>query len=110
MLYADDAGIVSKSAEEVPKLMAVIATVFEAAGLTVSEKKTEAMLLRTPDQASLTLPLVVEAAGQRYRRTTWFVYILEALSAKALASLSQSNEGSVSCGHASNGSARSGLI
>ena len=91
-------------------MMTVIVTVFEAAGLTVSVKKTEAKLLRTPDQASLSLPLVVEGAGQWYRRTTWFVYILEALSAKALASLSQSNEVSVSCGHASNGPARSGLI
>ena len=39
MLYADDAGIVSKSAEGLAKMMTVIATVFEAAGLTVSEKK-----------------------------------------------------------------------
>ena len=40
MLYADDAGIVSKSAEGLAKVMTVIVTVFEAAGLTVSEKKT----------------------------------------------------------------------
>ena len=39
MLYADDAGIVSKSAEDLTKMMTVIVTVFEAAGLTVSEKK-----------------------------------------------------------------------
>ena len=38
MLYADDAGIVSKSAEGLAKMMTVIVTVFEAAGLTVSEK------------------------------------------------------------------------
>ena len=48
MLYADDAGIVSRSAEGLAKIMTVIATVFEAAGLTVSESKTETMLLRTP--------------------------------------------------------------
>ena len=36
-----------KSAEGLAKMMTVIVTVFEAAGLTVSEK-TEAMLLRTP--------------------------------------------------------------
>ena len=35
MLYADDAGIVSKSAEDLAKMMTVIVTVFEAAGLTV---------------------------------------------------------------------------
>ena len=38
MLYADDAGIVSKSVEGLAK-MTVVVTVFEAAGLTVSEKK-----------------------------------------------------------------------
>ena len=51
-----------KSAEVLAKIMTV--TVFEAAGLTVSEK-TETMLLRTPDQAPCTSPLVIEAAGQR---------------------------------------------
>ena len=66
MLYADDAGIVSEPAEGLAKMMTVIVTVFEAAGLTVSEKETETMLLRTPNQAIRTSPLVVEAAGQRY--------------------------------------------
>ena len=66
MLYADDAGIVSKSAEGLAKMKTVIVTIFEAAGLTVSEKKTETMLLRTPDQPPRTSPLVIEAAGQRY--------------------------------------------
>ena len=66
MLYADDAGIVSKSAEGLANMMTVILTAFEAAGVTVSEKKTETMLLRTPNQAIRTSPLVVEAAGQRY--------------------------------------------
>ena len=69
MLYAHDAGIVSKSAEGLAEMMTVIVTVFEAAGLTVSEK-TETMLPRTPDQAPCTSPLDIEAAGQRYRRTT----------------------------------------
>ena len=41
MLYADDAGIVSKSAAGLAKMMTAVVTVFEAAGLTVSEKKTE---------------------------------------------------------------------
>ena len=54
MLCADDAGNVYKSAEGLAKMMTVIVTVFEAAGLTVSEKKTETMLLRTPDQAPCT--------------------------------------------------------
>ena len=38
MLYADDAGIASKSVEGLAKMMTVIVTVFEAAGLTVSKK------------------------------------------------------------------------
>ena len=63
IVYADDAGIVSKSAEGLAKMMTVIATVFEAASLTVSEKKTETMLLPTPDHAPCTSPLVIEAAG-----------------------------------------------
>ena len=74
MLYADDAGIVSKSADGLAKMMTVIVTVFEAAGLTVSEK-TETMLLRTPDQAPCNSPLVIEAAVQRYRQTTQFSYL-----------------------------------
>ena len=55
--------------------------VFEAVGLTVSENKTEAMLLRTPDQTTLTQPLVIEAAGQRYKQTaqsyrnTYYMYL-----------------------------------
>ena len=56
-------------------MMTVIVTVFEAAGLTVSEKMTEYMLLRTPDHAPYTSPLVNEAAGQRYRQTTQFLYL-----------------------------------
>ena len=72
MLYADDAGIVSKSAEGLTlgclEIMTVIVTVFEAAGLTASEKNTETMLLRTPDQTRCTSPLVVEAAGQKFCR------------------------------------------
>ena len=41
MLYADDAGIVSKSAEELAKMMTVMVTVCDASGFTVSEKKTD---------------------------------------------------------------------
>ena len=46
MLWADDAGIVSKSAEDLAKMTAIV-TVFEASDLTVSEKKTETCLLYT---------------------------------------------------------------
>ena len=60
MPYADDARIMSMSAEGLAKMMTVIVTVFVAAGLTVSEK-TETMLLRTPDHAPCSSPLVIEA-------------------------------------------------
>ena len=82
MLYADDLGIVSKSAEGLAKMMTVIVTVFEAAGLTASEK-TETMLLRTLGQAPCTSPLVVETAGQRYRQTTQFLYLGGLMDASA---------------------------
>ena len=69
-----------KSAEVLAKIMTV--TVFEAAGLTVSEK-TETMLLRTPDQSPCTSPLVIEAASQRYRQTTHFLYLGGLIGASA---------------------------
>ena len=56
-------------------MMTVVVTVFEAADLTVSENKTETMLLRTPDHAPRTSPLVIEVAGQRYRQTTLFWHL-----------------------------------
>ncbi|MEP4902204.1 MAG: hypothetical protein ABJX82_10425 [Paracoccaceae bacterium] len=74
MLYADDAGIVS-IAVGLAKMMTVIVTVFEAAGLTVSKAKTETMVLRTPNQAPQTSPLVIESAGRRYKQTMRFVYL-----------------------------------
>ena len=39
MLYADDAGVVSRSAEGLARLMTVVVEVFAEFGLTVSEKK-----------------------------------------------------------------------
>ena len=47
MLYEDDAGVVSKTAEGLAKMMTVIVIVFEAVGPILSEKETETMLLRT---------------------------------------------------------------
>ena len=75
MGYADDAGIASTSAEGLAKMMTVIVTVFEAAGLTVSEKKTETMPLRTPNEAIWISSLVIEAGGQRYMQTMQFLYL-----------------------------------
>ena len=68
MLFADDGDIVSKSAKGLAKMMTVVVTVFESAGLTVSEKKTETIQLRAQNQASQTSPRVIEAAGQMYKQ------------------------------------------
>ena len=65
MLYADDAGVVPKSTEDLAK-MTVIVTVFESAGLTVSETKKETTLPRTLNKVLPAPPLVIVAAGQRY--------------------------------------------
>ena len=73
---------VRKSVEGLAKMMTIIVTVFETAGLTVSEKP-ETMLLRTPGQAPCTSPLVIEAAGQRYRQTTQFLYLGGLIDASA---------------------------
>ena len=43
ILYADDAGVVSQSSEQLRKMMGVIVVVCAAFGLTVSEAKTEMM-------------------------------------------------------------------
>ena len=57
MLYADGAGIVSKSAEGFATSMtAIVVVVFEATRLAVSEKKTETTLLRTPDRPNSPRP------------------------------------------------------
>ena len=75
MLYADDAGVVSKSPEQLRKMGVVIVTVCAAFGLTVSEAKTEIMCLRTRGRSDATATFSVEAAGQVYKQTHDFVYL-----------------------------------
>ena len=43
MLYADDAGVVSKSADGLARMMTIIVEVFREFGLTVSERKMETL-------------------------------------------------------------------
>ena len=64
-------------------MMTVIVTVLEAAGLTVSETKTETILLRTRDQPLCTSPFVIEAAGERYIKKTQFLYLGGLIDASA---------------------------
>ena len=75
MLYADDAGVVSQSPEQLRKMMGVIVVVCAAFGLTVSEAKTEIMCLRAKGMPESTATFSVEAAGQVYNQTNELVYL-----------------------------------
>ena len=82
MLYADDAGMVPTSPRGLTRMMGVIVVACQELGLTVSEKKNEAMHLWShPHTASNALR--IEAAGQRYKQTTEFVYLGGAISESA---------------------------
>ena len=75
MLYADDAGVVSQSPEQLKKMMGMIMVVCAAFGLTVSEAETEIMCLRAKGMLESTATFNVEAAGQVYNQTNEFVYL-----------------------------------
>ena len=82
MLYADDAGVVSTSPRGLTRMVGVTVVTCQEFGLTVSEKKTEAMHLWShPHTASNALR--IEVAGQRYKQTTEFVYLGYAISESA---------------------------
>ena len=66
MLYADDAGVVSQSPEQLRKMMGVIAVMCATFGLTVSETKTEIMCLRGKGMPESTAIFSAEAAGRVY--------------------------------------------
>lgn len=70
LFYADGARNVSKSLEGLAKMMTIMRTAFEVAGLTVAEKKAGTMLVQTRHQTSRAQAFVMKAAGQRYRQTT----------------------------------------
>ena len=74
MLYPDDAGVVSRSPEQLRKMRGVIVVVCATFGLTVSEAKTEIMCLRAKEMPESTATFSVEAAGQVYNQTNEFVY------------------------------------
>ena len=75
MLYADDAGVIPQSPEQLRMMMGVIEVVCAAFGLTVSEAKTEIMCLRAKGMPEYTAIFNVEAAGQVYNQTNEFVYL-----------------------------------
>ena len=82
MLYADDAGVVSTSPRGLARMMGVIVVTFQEFGLTVSEKKTEAMHLWSHPHTTSNA-LRIEATGQRYKHTTEFVYLGGAITESA---------------------------
>ena len=72
--------VVSRSQEGLARMMTTIVEVFEEFSLTVSEKKTETLLMRAPEKqpkkgGSPPPPLVIEAAGQKYAQTAQFRYL-----------------------------------
>ena len=75
MLYADDAGVVSQSPEQLRKMMGVTVVVCAAFDLTVSEAKTEIMCLRAKGMPESTSIFSVEEVGQVYNQTNEFVYL-----------------------------------
>ena len=70
MLYADDAGVVSQSPEQLRKMMGVIVVVRAAFGLTVSEAKTEIMCLSARGMPESTATFSVKQQARRTTRRT----------------------------------------
>ena len=82
MLYADDAGVASTSPRGLTRMMGITVAACQEFGLTLSEKKTEAVRLWShPHTASNALR--IEAAGQRYKQTTEFGYFGDAIGESA---------------------------
>jgi hypothetical protein len=73
MLYADDAGVVSRSQASLAKMMEAIVSTSSEFGLTVSEPKTETMHLRARGEARAEVR--IEAAGQHYGQAVKFIYL-----------------------------------
>ena len=75
MIYADDAGVVSQSPEQLRKMMGAIVVVCATFGLIISEAKTEIMCLRTKGMSESTVTFSVETAGQVYNQANEFIYL-----------------------------------
>ena len=79
MLYADDAGIVSRSSEGLERMVTVIVTACSSFGLTGSEARTEIVCLETKGGGKVSLTF--NEAGQVYKHTIEFVYLGGAITA-----------------------------
>ena len=68
MLFADDAGIISRSSGGLERMMTVIATACSACGRTVSEAKTEIMCLQMKNEGKVPCsPSLQPASYTNYR-------------------------------------------
>ena len=79
MLYADDAGIVSRSSEGLERMMTVIVTACLSFGLTVSEAKTEIMCLETKGGGKVSF--TINAASQEYKQNNRVCVLVGAMTA-----------------------------
>jgi hypothetical protein len=81
MLYADDAGIVSKSESGLTSMMNIIVEATSQFGLTVSENKTKIMYVaRAKDLEVKRVDIAVHARGQNYEQVEHFIYLGTRLS------------------------------
>ena len=64
MLYGDDADVVPQSSEQLRKMMGVIVVLCAVFGLTVSEDKTEIIILRKKGMPETIAIFSVDVAGQ----------------------------------------------
>ena len=83
MLYADDAEVLSTSPRGITTMMNVIVVECQEFVLTMSKKKTEAMHLWSHPNTTSNNALRFEAAEQRRRQKTEFVYLGGAISESA---------------------------
>ena len=75
MLYADDAGVVSQSLEQLGKRIGMIVVACAAIGFPVSEAKIKIAYLRKKRMPGSIVIFSVEEAGQVYNQTNEFVYL-----------------------------------
>jgi hypothetical protein len=81
MLYADDAGIVSKSEAGLTSMMNIIVQATSQFGLTVSEDKTKTMYVAKEKELEVRrVKIAVSAGGQSYGQVEHFTYLGTKLS------------------------------
>jgi hypothetical protein len=80
MLFADDTGVASLSGEALSEMMDIFVSTCAAFGLTVSEKKTEAMVSVVSEEEPK-VEIEITGGDQVYKQTEAFVYLGSKLTA-----------------------------